>query len=315
MISTILGAILIALGVVALAAPYLPIPGHTALVAVTVSPLLIPAAPLAVVVLLWGRHWVLAAVAVVLTAALIAVQLPWYLRASPAPDSVAVRTMTVNMLHGRADAAAVTRVATDSADIVMVQEITPDAVVRLKAAGMDETFPYSAIDARPGAAGTALYSRYPLADHRNIDGFQVALVAARLQVDGVGARLSVASVHLDAPWPKPIGAWHSDFALFPTTLAQLADQSGAGATIVAGDFNATIEMKPFRGLLTNGYHDSAEPAGAGRQFTYPSNRGFPPLIGIDHILTKNATAVTTDTVKIPDTDHRALLATIMVPRS
>jgi endonuclease/exonuclease/phosphatase (EEP) superfamily protein YafD len=314
-ISTILGAILIALGVVALAAPYLPIPGHTSLIAVMVSPLLILAAPLAVVVLLWGRHWVLAAGAVVLTAVLIAVQLPWYMRTSRAPDSVAVRTMTVNMLYGRADAPAVTRVATDSADIVMVQEITPDAVVRLKAAGMDETFPYSAIDARPGAAGTALYSRYPMTDHRNVDGFQVALVTARLQVDGVGTPLSVASVHLDAPWPQPIGKWHNDFFRFPTILTQLADQSGSGATIVAGDFNATIEMRPFRELLTNGYHDSAEQAGAGRQFTYPDNKRYPPLIGIDHILTRNATAVTTEAVKIPDTDHRALLATIMVPRS
>jgi endonuclease/exonuclease/phosphatase (EEP) superfamily protein YafD len=314
-ISTILGAILMALGVVALAAPYLPVPGHTSLIAVMVSPLLIAATPLAVVVLLWGRHSVLAAVAVVLTAALIAVQLPWYIRASPAPDSVPVRTMTVNMLYGRADAPAVTRVAADSADVVMVQEITPDAVVRLKAAGLDETFPYSAIDARPDAAGTALYSRYPMTDQRNVDGFQVALVTARLHVDGVGLPLSVASVHIDAPWPQPIGKWHSDFARFPTTLAQLADQSGAGATIVAGDFNATIEMKPFRELLTDGYHESAEQAGAGRQFTYPGNKRYPPLIGIDHILTRNATAVTTEPVKIPDTDHRALLATIMVPRS
>ncbi len=228
MISTVLGAILIALGIVALAAPYLPIPSHTSLIAVMVSPLLIPAAPLAVVVLLWGRHWVLAAGAVVLTAVLIAVQLPWYMRSSPAPDSVAVRTMTVNMLYGRADAPAITRVATDSADIVMVQEITPEAVVRLKAAGMDETFPYSAIDARAGASGTALYSRYPMTDHRNVDGFQVALVTARIQVDGVEAPLSVASVHLDAPFPQPIGKWHGDFDRFPTTLDAVGRPIGGG---------------------------------------------------------------------------------------
>ncbi len=83
---------------------------------------------------------------------------------------------------------------------------------------------------------------------------------------------------------------------------------------MAGDFNATIDMKPFRELLSNGYHDSAEQAGAGRQFTYRSNKRYPPLIGIDHILTRNATAVTTEAVTIPDTDHRALLATVMVPK-
>jgi endonuclease/exonuclease/phosphatase (EEP) superfamily protein YafD len=67
-------------------------------------------------------------------------------------------------------------------------------------------------------------------------------------------------------------------------------------------------------LLTNGYDDAAEQAGSGRDLTYPSNRRFPPLIGIDHVLTRNATAVTTETIEVPDTDHRALLATVMVPK-
>ena len=73
-------------------------------------------------------------------------------------------------------------------------------------------------------------------------------------------------------------------------------------------------MRPFRKLLTNGYRDAAEQAGAGRTFTYPSNRRFPPIIGIDHVLTRNCTAVSMRTVEIAGTDHRALLTTVMVPR-
>jgi endonuclease/exonuclease/phosphatase (EEP) superfamily protein YafD len=57
----------------------------------------------------------------------------------------------------------------------------------------------------------------------------------------------------------------------------------------------------------------SEAAGVGIYSRFPiiaSDR-----IGIDHILTRNATAVTTTTFKIPDTDHRALLATVMVPQN
>ena len=270
------------------------------------------AAPFAVGVLLWGRRRVLAAIAGVLTAVLIAVQVPWYVSAAPAPRAVAVRTMTVNMLYGHADASTISRVAAESADIVFVQELTPEAAKRLKAVGIDRTFPYQAIDARPMAAGGAVYSRYPMTDHRNVNGFQLALVTAQLQVVGVQSPSRGGSPR--RPVAKPIEGWHADYAVLPSWLTDLATQAGQAPIILGGDFNSTIDMESFRQLLTNGYRDSAEQAGAGRQFTYPSNKRYPPLIGIDHILTRNATAVTTSTVKVPKTDHRALLATVMVPR-
>jgi endonuclease/exonuclease/phosphatase (EEP) superfamily protein YafD len=72
-------------------------------------------------------------------------------------------------------------------------------------------------------------------------------------------------------------------------------------------------MSPFRGLLTEGYRDANEQAGAGRQFTYPGDRHIPPFMGIDHVLTHNGTAISTQTVTIAGSDHRALLATVMLP--
>ena len=312
--SVVVGVGLLVVAAGALVARYVEIPGHRTLYVVIASPFLAIAAPFAVGVLLWGRRRVLAAIAGVLTAVLIAVQVPWYVSAAPAPRAVAVRTMTVNMLYGHADASTISRVAAESADIVFVQELTPEAAKRLKAVGIDRTFPYQAIDARPMAAGGAVYSRYPMTDHRNVNGFQLALVTAQLQVDGVQSPVHVAAVHLAGPWPKPIEGWHADYAVIPSWLTDLATQAGQAPIILGGDFNSTIDMESFRQLLTNGYRDSAEQAGAGRQFTYPSNKRYPPLIGIDHILTRNATAVTTSTVEVPKTDHRALLATIMVPR-
>jgi hypothetical protein len=78
----------------------------------------------------------------------------------------------------------------------------------------------------------------------------------------------VVSVHFDAPRPQPIDGWQRDFSIFPQTVADLAAQAGSAPILIGGDFNATIDMKPFRDLLTNGYRDSAEQAGAGRVAGY-----------------------------------------------
>lgn len=314
MIGLVAGIGLIVVAAGALTVRYVPIPGHRTLVAVIASPFLGLAAPIALVVLFWGRHWVVAGVAGALTAAVVAVQLqPRYVSTTPTKDAIAVRIMTVNVLGGRADPHAVTRLATASADIVMLQELTPKAVKRLNAAGMGEAFPHQATDPRPRGAGTAVFSRYPVIDRRNVKGLRLSLITAQLRVNGFRVPLRVASVHLESPWPQPIDGWHSDLADISAILAKLAQQAGPAPIIVAGDFNATIDMKPFRQLLTHGYRDSATQFGVGRQFTYPANKRYPPLIGIDHVLIRNATAVNTRTVKVPGTDHRAVLVKVMVP--
>lgn len=49
-------------------------------------------------------------------------------------------------------------------------------------------------------------------------------------------------------------------------------------------------MQQFRDLLTDGYHDAVEQTGSGFAPTYPSDTWFPPVITIDHALTRNAVA-------------------------
>jgi len=297
----------------ALAARYAPLPGHLSVFAIVASPFLMFAAPMALIVLGWGRHWMASALAGILTVALVVVQLPWYLGETPKPGSLPVRVMTVNMLFGHADPQAIADSAAAQADILLVQELTPEAVRGLSTAGLDGDFPHHALDARPQAAGVGVYSRYPITDSTRIGGFKLALVSARVHVAGTSTATTVASVHFAAPWPQPIDGWHSDFAAFPRTLADLAAQSGDGPTLIGGDFNATIDMQPFRELLTGGYRDASEQAGTGRVFTYPSNnRRIPPFMGIDHILTRNCVAASSQTLEIAGTDHRALLTTVML---
>jgi len=72
-------------------------------------------------------------------------------------------------------------------------------------------------------------------------------------------------------------------------------------------------MRQYRDLLTNGYHDAVDQMGAGFAPTFKADGWLPPLITIDHILTRNAEASSIRTVKITGSDHRSLLATIRVP--
>jgi endonuclease/exonuclease/phosphatase (EEP) superfamily protein YafD len=96
-------------------------------------------------------------------------------------------------------------------------------------------------------------------------------------------------------------------------LAGYADKAGPAAVIVAGDFNATPDMRQFRDLLTDGYRDAVNQTGTGFSPTYSPHPWIPPLITIDHVLTRNSSARSIRTVDIPGSDHRALLATVAVP--
>jgi endonuclease/exonuclease/phosphatase (EEP) superfamily protein YafD len=96
-------------------------------------------------------------------------------------------------------------------------------------------------------------------------------------------------------------------------LDNFARTAGAAAVIIGGDYNSTPDMRQFRDLLTNGYRDAVEQSGSGFAPTFPSNRKFPPVITIDHVLTRNATAESVRTIEVPGSDHRALLATVRLP--
>lgn len=96
-------------------------------------------------------------------------------------------------------------------------------------------------------------------------------------------------------------------------MAGLAEEAGDGAVVVAGDFNSTPGMRQFRQLLSHGYQDAVAQSGSGLGPTYPSYEWVPPLVTIDHVLARNASATSIRAISLRDTDHRALLATIDIP--
>ncbi|QZY46813.1 endonuclease/exonuclease/phosphatase family protein [Mycolicibacterium austroafricanum] len=313
-LATVAGLGALAVGLVAFGARWLPISGHPSLIVAAASPYLAVAAPVAMLLLVLGRRWMLTLVAVALTVALMWVYVPRYLGSSDADvAAVDLRVLTANLGMGQADPAAFVALAGAAADVVAVQEMTQEAADGLAAAGMDTAFPHRVIVPAPMASGIGIWSRHPIVHSGRIDGYALPMVGSRIRIPGVRVDTTVLSVHLAAPWPMPIAAWQSDLALFPDTLREVGRSAGAGAVIVAGDFNATADMAPFNRLLDQGYGDAGPEAGAGLARTYPGRGMRPPLLGIDHILTKNCSAATAETVVVPGADHRGLLATLRVP--
>lgn len=317
LLATLLGLGALAVAMAGLVARYLPISGHPTLILAAAAPYLTVAAPAAVLLFGLGRRFVLTLVAFAVTVALLWVYVPRYpVFGAAAPSqtpSVDVRVLTANLGMGQADPAALVTLAGNSADVVAVQEMTQEAADGLSAAGMDTVFPHRVIVPAPMASGIGIWSRHPIVHSGRIDGYAMPMIGTRIRIPGVRVDTTVLSVHLAAPWPMPIGAWRSDITLFPDTLHEIGRTAGAGAVIVAGDFNATYEMAPFRELLDTGYGDAGVDARAGLTRSYPGRGQRPPLIGIDHILTKNSTASTAQTVVVPGADHRGLLATVRVP--
>jgi endonuclease/exonuclease/phosphatase (EEP) superfamily protein YafD len=299
---------------IGLAIRYVPITSHVTLIIAVASPYLMLGAPVGALLCLLARRWLMAAVAAALTAALVAVQGPLFVGEPTSDGGVALRVMSANLYYGQADAAALVRTASEGADVLAVQELTHEEVARLSAAGLDEVFPHRALDARDLASGVGLWSRYPITTSARIADFELPMISARIRVEGVATDPTILVVHMSGPWPQPIDDWVRDMDRMPETMRQTSTSAGRGCVLIAGDFNSTFDMRPFRRLLSGGYRDATEQSGAGLLRTYQANAKAPPYMGIDHVLTNRCTATSADTVALPGSDHAGLVAAVDVPR-
>jgi endonuclease/exonuclease/phosphatase (EEP) superfamily protein YafD len=300
----------------AFALRYVSLTNHATFITSALSPYVMLGAPVSAALLLWGRHWILGVVATGLTIAAVAVQVPLYVHAPvrPAAD-VEVRVLSANLHNGSADPDSLVRSARERADVVAVQELTPDEADRLARAGLDTAFPYRQLDARDGPDGAGMWSRFPISASSSIGGYTFAFLTAHIRITGAQTDTTFAVAHVAGPWPLPIDDWRRDLARLPATLSELGQQAGAGPVIVAADLNSTTDMRPFRALLVNGYRDAAEQSGAGIRPTFPADSRLPPFAAIDHILTRHCTATSLHTLPMPGSDHRGIVATISISSS
>ncbi|WP_324194465.1 endonuclease/exonuclease/phosphatase family protein [Nocardia blacklockiae] len=251
------------------------------------------------------RNRVGAAVAIVVVAAALWTLAPLYAGRSSAADGPGVTVLQSNLLFDGADPAAlVEQVRARNVTVLTVDELTPAAVEALGRAGLDELLPHRFLSPGRTATGTGIWSAHPLSETVEYDGFVLNQLSATAAVPGVGP-VTVYAFH---PVPPIFGTrqWGDELA----RLRAILDRAPDRPAIVGGDFNATYDHAQFRALLTGRFHDAAEQSGAGYLATYPTDKRWPPLIGIDHILVAGGRAGGVDTVSLPGADHRALVARI-----
>ena len=219
--------------------------------------------------------------------------------------------MTANLEFGRGDApTGVRTVAGDEVDVLVLEEVTPDSLRLLLEAGLADLLPHRRGVPDEAAAGTMVFSRYPL--------------GAPLEFPLGNGGLDV---QVQAPEPFRLLAVHT-MQPVRASLPWLVDMQrvhdrakvavDAGPTVVVGDFNATRDHEPMRRVLGLGLSDAAEQSGSGWQPTWPTRyraSWMRPMIAIDHVLTTDDfEALGTHTVEIARTDHLSVVARLRVSK-
>jgi len=279
------------------------------------APLAVVPAVLAVLSAAFAAWWLAVAFAVP-AALLVTWQLPPLRRprrrarggTGSAAATVRLRLFTLNVKHGRADPAAVVRILQQNdVDVFAVQELTAPMASQLAAAGLTQLLPFSHLDPGPRARGTGLWARWPLTPLPPVPETTRAAPRAYINPpDGFPVVLTV--VHPVSPIAGRAGIWRRDLAMIRQALAAVDEPH-----VVAGDFNASRDHKPFRDLLAAGFSDCADYS---RNWSWP---GFtwPPrsVMRLDHVLVSRPAIVPmARTVQVPGTDHRGVLVDIEFTR-
>ena len=274
-------------------------------------PLLLVVGIVGLVALACVRAWRTLAVGVVVVLAGASMQAPLYVR--DAPDVAArdneIRVLQANIRLGEADTGALVELVRSRAvDVLTVEELTDSAVIRLRDSGLDDLLPETyLVPHGSGGGGTGIYSRFPLRDPARLGDFSMANLVTTLDVGG-GRTVTLAAVHPMPPYPSPSWMWAAEVEKLRDLLHERA--ADGDPVVVSGDFNSTFSHSRYRDLLTDGFVDAGEQAGAGLVPTYPADRWYPPVIAIDRVVLKNAVVGEYERVHLPGSDHYGIFATV-----
>ena len=258
------------------------------------------------------RRWPALIVAVATLIALMALFIPRVVGSPDPGNGPEIRIASQNMKLGGADVDQIIQLVRDQhVDVLALEEFTPQAQRRIERAGILALLPYSATHPLLGATGSAIYSRYPLAaaGYMPLAGW-FGSEYATVSVPGA-LPFQFYAVHADAPALRSEnGVWHESLAQQPAATPK------GTVRILAGDFNSTFDQAPFRAVAAKGYTDVASQLGDGLETTWPyDGRPLPPIT-LDHILVDpRVGAVSFGTRVTRGTDHKAIYATLTLPKS
>lgn len=297
-------------GIAALVAMFTSAPISPLIALASFVPLLLLATGVGIVVSLVFRRWILLTASVIVVAVGSAVIAPLYVANGETTDGPTLRIMQANLMFGKADPTSLIDTARGrGVDVLTVQELTETLASTLRDGGLEQLLPYRyLIPDETGGGGAGIYSKYPLTDTRELDGFGPTNLIAEV---GFTTPFTLVAVHPGPAYVTPPDVWTTELDTLRDELAAMADSDDP--VLVSGDFNTTYQHKQFRNLLDVGYSDSADQLGSGIVPTYPTDKGIPAIVGIDHVLMRGAQAQSLDRVTIDGSDHHGLIVDVSVP--
>jgi endonuclease/exonuclease/phosphatase (EEP) superfamily protein YafD len=228
----------------------------------------------------------------------------------PQPTGPHLTVMTANLRLGHADPKTVVRlIRRYHVDVLALEELTPEELQRLDDAGLARRLPGRVAQPLAHAAGSGVFAARRLTPIPEVNPGPHPEPEGQLRLPGAPALL------LKAVHPIPPDHWGS-VGTWRRTLDALPPAARPDIRILAGDFNATLDHAELRGVLDRGYADAAERAGTGLHATWPAlgvHHALP--ITIDHVLVDRRVRVLSVHVEhLPGSDHRAVVAELVLPR-
>ena len=222
----------------------------------------------------------------------------------PAESSEPITVMTANMYVGEGDGIELVQVASEEdVDVLVVEEITAPLLSEMDRAGLETVLPYRAGDTGEESGGTMVFATLAITEAERLDTMWDSWSVTAGDV-------TLLAVHPHAPTDAEL--WRSDHEVVRDAVR--AEQPD----LVVGDFNATTDHPPMRALADDGWRSASELTNEGWQPTWPvdgtvevAGVPLPHLVQIDHVLTgPTYAALSTRTVDIADSDHRAVIAEV-----
>lgn len=251
------------------------------------------------------RRWLLLAPTAVAVVVSLAIALPGFFSSASPKATKDLTVMAANLHEGHADAAQVMEaVRARAVDVLVLIEVTPEAVEGLRAAGLEDHFTEETGEARPSSvAGTLVFSRFPLDPLKGESDRESANLEPAVTVEVNGTAVLLKAIHVPAPDDGRAETWHEE-------LRTLGEWRAAqqGPLVMAGDFNADCGHPAFRSVA-DGLTDAHREAGLGWVRTWPVvGQRLPPYTQPDHLLSRGLTVVEAGQVALHGTDHAVVWA-------
>jgi endonuclease/exonuclease/phosphatase (EEP) superfamily protein YafD len=258
-----------------------------------------------------SRARVLSVLAVLVVVGMAVWVLPPVFRSASIPAAAAtaprLRVLSANVMFDNPQhTALVDELKSYDADVIFLQEVTPDWWRAVREGGLLRTHPYVIEAARWGADGMAMLSRRPFLSKQ-------LLHVGRRPVPTATVRVGRTEVHLvDVHVVAPVRSFEEnrDQQLAINRIVREAPRP----RIVAGDFNATPTNRWYQELIDLGFHEVHEAVGEPFATSWPNATRRVPPIRLDHVFVDDPPVVPLDVHQGTGTgsDHRPVIVDFAV---